>query len=146
LAAAAGAPAAAIGPAAQGGGKSRAAGLSIASNATLIALKIAAGAITGSIAIITEAIHSSIDLLASIVAFLSVRKADEAADASPALESAAADLRTDALTSFGVLVALVLVEATGVVELDPITALVVAAAIVFAGTRILSRSSRVLVD
>ena len=57
-----------------------AAGLSIASNATLIVLKLAAGAITGSIAIITEAIHSAIDLLASIVAFFSVRAADEPAD------------------------------------------------------------------
>src|SRR5262245_25250466 len=60
--------------------KSEAAGLSIASNATLIVLKLAAGAITGSIAIITEAIHSAIDLLASIVAFFSVRAADEPAD------------------------------------------------------------------
>ena len=60
--------------------KSGAAGLSIASNATLIVLKLAAGAITGSIAIITEAIHSAIDLLASIVAFFSVRAADEPAD------------------------------------------------------------------
>ena len=60
--------------------KAGAAGLSIASNAFLIALKLAAGAITGSIAIITEAIHSSIDLLASLIAFFSVRKADEPAD------------------------------------------------------------------
>src|SRR5690242_21768025 len=61
--------------------KTGAAGLSIASNATLIALKLAAGAITGSIAILTEAIHSLIDLVASVVAFVSVRKADEPADA-----------------------------------------------------------------
>ena len=60
--------------------KSGAAGLSIASNAILIVLKLAAGAITGSIAIITEAIHSAIDLLASVVAFFSVRAADEPAD------------------------------------------------------------------
>ena len=51
--------------------KAGAAGLSIASNAILIVLKLAAGAITGSIAIITEAIHSAIDLLASVVAFFS---------------------------------------------------------------------------
>ena len=38
-----------------------AAALSIASNATLILLKLAAGAITGSVAIFTEALHSSID-------------------------------------------------------------------------------------
>ena len=43
-------------------------------------LKLAAGAITGSIAIITEAIHSAIDLLASVIAFFRVRAADEPAD------------------------------------------------------------------
>jgi cation diffusion facilitator family transporter len=61
--------------------KTAAATLSVASNALLIALKLAAGAITGSIAIITEAVHSSIDLMASIIALVSVRKADEPADA-----------------------------------------------------------------
>ena len=60
--------------------KSQAAGLSIASNSTLIAIKLAAGAITGSIAIITEAVNSLIDLVASVIAFASVRKADEPAD------------------------------------------------------------------
>jgi cation diffusion facilitator family transporter len=201
-------------------GKAGAASLSIVSNCALIVLKIVAGAITGSIAIITEAVHSSIDLLASIVAYLSVRKADEPADAShmyghakienlaaaiegmlilvgagviifeavrrlntgadvdslgfgigvvaistvvnigvsgylyrrareydsPALESDAAHLRADAFTSIAVLVGLVLVEVTGIVELDAVVALAVAAAIVLAGVRILTRSSRVLVD
>jgi cation diffusion facilitator family transporter len=61
--------------------KRRAASLSIVSNSTLIVLKLAAGAATGSVAIITEAVHSSIDLLASIIALISVRKADEPADA-----------------------------------------------------------------
>jgi cation diffusion facilitator family transporter len=200
--------------------KTRAAALSIASNATLIALKLVAGAITGSIAVITEAIHSAIDLMASTVAYFSVRKADEPPDEShpyghekvenvaagiegmlilvgagiiiyeaarrlvdqagveklgvgiavigfsmvanivvstylyrqaritdsPALEGDAAHLRTDAFTSGGVLIALILVETTGVDELDAITALVVAVAIVWAGIQILSRSSRVLVD
>ena len=41
-----------------------------------------AGTITGSVAILTEAVHSSIDLVASVVAFFSVRKADEPADES----------------------------------------------------------------
>ena len=36
--------------------------------------------ITGSIAILTEAIHSAIDLIASLIALVSVRKADEPAD------------------------------------------------------------------
>jgi len=200
--------------------KSGAAGLSVASNSILIALKIAAGAITGSIAILTEAVHSSIDLLASVVAFFSVRKAEEPPDpshpyghekvenltaalegvlilvgaaviiyesvhrlitpsgvdklgvgiavigfsavanlavstylyrqarvtGSPALEGDAAHLRTDAYTSMGVLVGLVLVKVTGAERFDPITALVIAVAIVWSGVRLVNRSSRVLVD
>jgi cation diffusion facilitator family transporter len=65
---------------------------------------------------------------------------------SPALEGDAAHLRADALTSLGVLVGLALVEITGEPAFDAIAALAVAAAIVVAGIRILSRSSRVLVD
>jgi cation diffusion facilitator family transporter len=200
--------------------KRGAASLSIASNALLIALKLAAGAITGSIAILTEAIHSLIDLVASVVAYVSVRKADEPADAdhpyghekvenlaatiegmlilvgagiivyeathrlvvgsqveslgigmvvmgfsllanlgvstilyrqakahdSAALEGDAAHLRADALTSAGVLFGLALVQITGDAAFDSITALVVAAAIVLAGVRIIRRSSGVLVD
>jgi cation diffusion facilitator family transporter len=60
--------------------KSSAALLSVFSNAFLIALKLAAAAITGSIAILTEAIHSSIDLMASFVALISVRRADAPPD------------------------------------------------------------------
>jgi len=200
--------------------KSGAAALSIASNATLIALKLAAGALTGSIAILTEAVHSLIDLVASVIAFVSVRKADEPADAehpyghekveslaaaiegmlilvgagiiiyeasrrlavgseveslgvgiavmgfsvvaniavstvllrrakaleSPALEGDAAHLRTDAMTSAGVVLGLALVDITGIAAFDSITALVVAIAIVGAGLSIIRRSSGVLVD
>ncbi len=60
--------------------KAGAAWVSVASNSLLIAAKIAAGAITGSIAILTEAAHSSIDLVASVIALVSVRKADEPPD------------------------------------------------------------------
>ena len=60
--------------------KPAAAAVSIASNSLLIALKLAAGAITGSIAILSEAMHSMIDLIASVIAFVSVRRADEPAD------------------------------------------------------------------
>jgi cation diffusion facilitator family transporter len=207
---------------AQGPGpvKARAAGLSIASNLALIGLKVVAGAVTGSVAILTEAMHSAIDLVASVVAWVSVRKADVPADEehryghqkienlsaaiegflilvgsaviafeairkladnspvdqlgfgiavmaisgvanlavsaflyrqarstdSPALEGDAAHLRTDALTSFAVLVGLALVQITGARWLDPAVALAVAALIVYSGVRILMRSSRVLVD
>jgi cation diffusion facilitator family transporter len=61
--------------------KRRAAALSVASNMTLISLKVIAGIATGSVAVLTEAAHSGMDLIASIVALVSVRKADEPADA-----------------------------------------------------------------
>ena len=62
--------------------KRRTAALSVVSNSTLILIKVIAGTVTGSVAILTEAVHSSIDLVASVVAFFSVRKADEPADES----------------------------------------------------------------
>ena len=69
------------GAGAPGASKLGAAGVSVASNSALIVLKLVAGAVTGSVAVLTEAVHSCIDLIASVVAFLSVRKADEPADA-----------------------------------------------------------------
>lgn len=60
--------------------KIRVALLSIISNSTLIALKIIAGIVSGSVSIISEAIHSSMDLLASIVAFFSVKASSKPAD------------------------------------------------------------------
>ncbi len=60
--------------------KTGAAWVSIASNSTLVAIKLVAGAITGSIAIVTEAAHSAIDLVASIIALASIRAADEPPD------------------------------------------------------------------
>ena len=180
-----------MGPPPRRRARTRGRGVSIISNTLLIALKVVAGIVTGSIAILTEAAHSAIDLVASVIAFFSVRKADQPADEShpyghdkvenvaagiegmlilvgagvivfesvrrltegaeveslgfgiavigfsavanlgvstylyrqaratesPALEGDAAHLRTDAFTSIGVLVGLVLVELTGV-DLD----------------------------
>ena len=200
--------------------KQRTAILSVASNSALILLKVIAGTLTGSVAILTEAGHSSIDLIASLVAFLSVRIADEPADerhsyghekvenlaaafeavlilvgsaviafeavrrlitgghthtlgigigvigfsavanlivsgvvarggrltGSPALEGDAAHLRTDAVSSLGVLVALVLVKITGAQWIDPVAALLVASSIIVTGLRLLVRSGEVLVD
>ena len=202
------------------GPRSRAAALSIASIAWLILLKIVAGAVTGSVAILTEAIHSAVDLVASFIAYFSVRQAEEPADAShryghekfenvaaaaegvliligsgvivyaavrslvvgpdlhalgfgivvlafstavnlfvsawlyrrardtqsAALEGDAAHLRTDAYTSFGVLVGLALVQWTGAEWLDPVVALAIAVAIVVTGLRIVARAWAVLVD
>ena len=60
--------------------KAAAAGVSIAYNATLIALKFAAAIVTGSVAILSEALNSTVDVVASVIAFVAVRRADEPAD------------------------------------------------------------------
>jgi cation diffusion facilitator family transporter len=62
--------------------KSRAAWFSIFSNATLIVFKLIVGLLSGSIGIISEALHSSSDLVASIIALISVRAAAKPADPS----------------------------------------------------------------
>ncbi|HOY31676.1 MAG TPA: cation diffusion facilitator family transporter [Bacteroidales bacterium] len=53
--------------------KVQTASLSIFSNIFLIILKITVGLISGSVSIISEAIHSGMDLIAAIIAFFSVR-------------------------------------------------------------------------
>ena len=54
--------------------------LSIISNTLLIILKLAAGILSGSVSIISEAIHSSMDLIAAVIAFFSVRVSDNPPD------------------------------------------------------------------
>jgi len=54
--------------------------LSVISNSLLIAMKLLVGIITGSVSIISEAIHSSMDLIAAIIAFFSVKVADDPPD------------------------------------------------------------------
>ena len=60
--------------------KSKAALFSIGSNTILIVLKLVAGTITGSVSLIAEAIHSLMDLVAAIIAFVSVSVSDRPAD------------------------------------------------------------------
>ncbi|HUK38433.1 MAG TPA: cation transporter, partial [Methanomicrobiales archaeon] len=54
--------------------------ISVASNTCLVVLKLAVGLAIGSVAIISEAVHSGIDLVAAVVALLSVRKSGEPPD------------------------------------------------------------------
>jgi len=61
--------------------KTRAATLSVASNSLLILLKLVVGISIGSVSVVSEAIHSSIDLVAAIIAFFSVRISDRPPDA-----------------------------------------------------------------
>ena len=60
--------------------KQKAALLSIFSNTALIFFKIVVGVLMGSVSVISEAIHSSIDLLASLIAFFSIKVASKAED------------------------------------------------------------------
>jgi cation diffusion facilitator family transporter len=54
--------------------------LSVLSNSLLIVMKVIVGILSGSISIISEAIHSFMDFLAAIIAFFSVRISDTPAD------------------------------------------------------------------
>jgi len=60
--------------------KVKTARLSVVSNTLLIIMKVVAGIISGSVSIISEAIHSSMDLVAAIIALFSVRVADNPPD------------------------------------------------------------------
>lgn len=60
--------------------KVKVARLSIFSNSLLILCKIVVGILTGSVSIISEAIHSAMDLFAALVAFFSVRMSDTKPD------------------------------------------------------------------
>lgn len=201
--------------------KAASAGVSIAYNAILIVAKLLAAIVTGSVAILSEALNSSVDLVASVIAFVAVRRADEPADEehpyghekmesvaaaiegmliiggagyiviesigrlsrgdteveslgfgiaviafsavsatlvsaflrrqarvhdSPALAGDAAHLGADAITSFGVLGALALVELTGAEELDSAIAIALSAFIIFTGVNIIRKAAGILVD
>jgi len=54
--------------------------LSVLSNTTLMVMKLAVGLVIGSVSIISEAIHSGVDLLASLIATFSVSKSSIPAD------------------------------------------------------------------
>jgi cation diffusion facilitator family transporter len=54
--------------------------LSVMSNTLLIIMKLVAGIMSGSVSIISEAIHSSMDLIAAIIAFFSVKVSDTPPD------------------------------------------------------------------
>lgn len=54
--------------------KQRTAYLSIFSNTTLVVLKLAVGLYVGAVSLVSEALHSGVDLVAALIAFWAVRK------------------------------------------------------------------------
>jgi cation diffusion facilitator family transporter len=201
--------------------KTKAAGISILSNTFLIISKLLVGLFTNSVSIISEAVHSFMDLLAAVIAFFSVKKSAEPADDdhqyghgkyedvsgfaegaliliaafyiiyesiekiyggkidyidsiagiavmalsvivnifvsknlakvaketdSMALLADAEHLKTDVLTSAGVLLGLILIKLTGIKILDPVVAIFVAFLIIKAGFELCSISLKNLLD
>jgi len=57
-----------------------AARISVASNVLLVVVKLVVGAAIGSVSVMSEAIHSAVDLLAAVIALLSVRVSSRPAD------------------------------------------------------------------
>jgi cation diffusion facilitator family transporter len=60
--------------------KSRAALISVISNTLLVVTKLAVGFLIGSVSVISEAIHSGVDLVAATIALYSVRTSSKPAD------------------------------------------------------------------
>lgn len=60
--------------------KSAVAWLSVSSNAVLVLAKLTVGLLIGSVAVVSEAIHSGIDLTASVIALIAVRRSGRPPD------------------------------------------------------------------
>jgi cation diffusion facilitator family transporter len=200
--------------------KSRTVLFSISSNALLLSVKLVAGVLTGSASVLSEAVHSATDLVASVVAFVAVRRSGSPPDElhnyghgrfenlagvfegvillgvgaaviygavdgilngaeleflgfgigvmalsavvnlfvsrwllrvahetdSRALEAEGYNLRTDVWGAAGVALGLIAALATGWTVLDPIIAAVIGLVILWTSFRLISGSTRVLLD
>lgn len=101
--------------------------LSVASNTLLIAMKLTIGIISGSVSIISEAIHSSMDLIAALIAFFAVRVSDTPPDSKHPYGHGKVENISGVIEGLLILVAavMIIVEAVkkllgGTVELDSI--------------------------
>jgi cation diffusion facilitator family transporter len=200
--------------------KSRTVLFSISSNALLLSVKLVAGVLTGSASVLSEAVHSATDLVASVVAFVAVRRSGSPPDEvhnyghgrfenlagvfegvillgvgaaviygaidgilngaeleflgfgigvmtlsavvnlfvsrwllrvahetdSRALEAEGYNLRTDVWSAAGVALGLIAALATGWTVLDPIIAALIGLVILWTAFRLISGSTRVLLD
>ena len=60
--------------------KGRVAAMSVMSNSLLVVFKLVVGIFTGAVSILSEAIHSGVDLVAALIAFFAVRASGKPAD------------------------------------------------------------------
>src|SRR5215813_15103903 len=61
--------------------KTRVAAISVIASAGMAVAKFVVGVIIGSLALISEALHSSVDMVATVITWLVVRVSDQPADA-----------------------------------------------------------------
>jgi cation diffusion facilitator family transporter len=85
--------------------KRQAASVSLAYNIVLTLLKVAAAVVTGSVSLLSEAVHSATDVVASLIAFLSVR----AAAAPPDEDHPYGHGKIESLAGFGESILLLLI-------------------------------------
>ncbi|MGL4559320.1 MAG: cation diffusion facilitator family transporter, partial [Afipia sp.] len=90
--------------------KQRVAAISIVASASMAAIKFVVGVAIGSLALISEALHSSVDLIATVVTWIVVRVSDKPADA----EHHYGHGKLESLSALGV-IALLYILAGGIV-------------------------------
>ncbi|MDU3045722.1 cation diffusion facilitator family transporter, partial [Bradyrhizobium sp.] len=61
-------------------GKVRVAAISIAASASMAAAKFVVGVLIGSLALVSEALHSAVDVVATVITWMVVRVSDRPAD------------------------------------------------------------------
>ena len=114
--------------------KTRAALISVFSNSILIILKVCAGILSGSVSIISEAIHSGMDLIASFIALFSVTVASKPPDKQHPYGHGKIENISGTLEGILILVAAVLIISEAVKKLSnphPLNETTIAIAVMF---------------
>jgi len=94
--------------------------LSVASNTLLTSSKLIIGFISGSVSIISEGIHSGIDLLAACIAYYSVRESDKPADSRHAYGHGKIENISGTIEALLIFVAVVLIAVEAIRKLTQV--------------------------
>jgi cation diffusion facilitator family transporter len=89
--------------------KTRVASLSVISNTVLVLFKAIVGILIGSVAVLSEAIHSGMDLIAALIAFFAVKISGKAADEDHAFGHTKVENISAAIEALLIFVAAVLI-------------------------------------
>ncbi|HEX9062727.1 MAG TPA: cation diffusion facilitator family transporter [Clostridia bacterium] len=129
------------------GKKTKVAALSVVSNTVLIALKVVAGILSGSVSMISEAIHSSVDLLAALIAFFSIRMAAKPADKSHPYGHGKIENVSGVIEGVLILVAAVFIIKEGITKIthrEPVTQTTLAIVVMLISAGVNAVISRIL--